>query len=872
MTNKVKALSAVNTISTVTRPRRSLLVDAAVAACILASRVAAADQSTEAGAAGSTELSEITVTAQRRTENLQDVPITIQALTSETLTQLNVTTFDDIVKYTPNVTTASWGPGQDLIFMRGLSSGALGTQGSGSDANFPNVAVYLDDQSAQMPYRNLDVYAADLERVEILEGPQGTLFGAGAEAGVVRYITNKPKLDVTEGTVNAGYGWTTHGDQNSNVDATLNLPLIADTLAVRAVIYDDNRGGYINNVPGTFTRQPTDLGIIRYVGGAVPTYPGSINTINNDSQVANGINPVTYKGIRASALWKINEDWNALFTQTFQNMDAEGVFYQEPFSTDGVALPPLSVTTFNPSYDKDKFENTAWTLNGRIGLLKAVYTGGYLVRKVDAQQDYTAYTRGIYADYYQCVSPTEAAKDGSISRCYSPSAFWHNNQRNTHQNHEIRFSTPDDWRVRGLVGAFWEDFVVDDNTDWHYRSLPPCTVVGQVGCMTEIMPAPGSTATNPNVRDATESFLDDIQREYKQYAFFGSADFDIIPKVLTVTGGTRYYHFSNTETGSNVYSFDTYDCGPVPSGACSDPNNINALHLHSVYTGFKSRGNITWHVLPDAMVYYTFSQGYRPGGFNRSSGGPYLGGTFKTPQAFAPDKLTNNEIGWKTEWLDHRVLFNGAIYQEQWDDVQQQFFDPGATGNLSFVTNGANYRVRGLEVQLVGRVTTGLTLFGGASWNSSSLTNSPYLIGNVPGNAENGLPLLTAPNPFGLKGSSLPQSPPFQGNIRARYEWVINDYKPFVQIGGQRTAHSRSLPGNVPAIAVGEITTQAYDQPGYSTYDASLGVSKDNWNVQLVGQNLGNTNGKTFISASEAIETQSVIRPRVISLKGGYKF
>jgi iron complex outermembrane receptor protein len=868
ITKKLHAMRAV------TRTRRSLLVDAAVAACIMASRVAAADQATEpnAAAVSGTELSEITVTAQRRTENLQDVPITIQALTSETLQQLNVTTFDDIVKYTPNVTTASWGPGQDLIFMRGLSTGALGTQGSGTDANFPNVAVYLDDQSAQMPYRNLDIYAADIERVELLEGPQGTLFGAGAEAGAVRYITNKPKLDVTEGNVNAGYGWTTHGDPNTNVDATINIPLITDTLAVRAVVYDDNRGGYINNVPGTFTREPTDLGIGRYVGGAVPTYPGSINSINNNNTVANAINPVTYQGLRASALWKINEDWNVLLAQTFQNMNAQGVFYQEPYSTDGVPLPPLSVTTFNPSYDKDKFENTAWTINGRIGLLKAVYTGGYLVRKVDAQQDYTAYTRGIYADYYQCVSPKESAKDGAIVRCYTPSAFWHNSQRNTHQNHEIRLSTPDDWRARGILGAFWEDFEVDDNTDWHYRSLPPCTTVAQVGCMTEIIPAPGSTATNPNVRDATESFLDDIQRGYKQYAFFGSADFDIIPKVLTVTAGTRYYHFSNTETGSNVYSFGTYDCGPTPSGACEDPNNINALGLHSTYSGFKSRANVTWHILPDAMVYYTYSQGFRPGGFNRSVSSPKLGGTFETPQAFAPDTLTNNEVGWKTEWLDHRVLFNGAIYQEQWDNVQQQFFDPGATGNLSFVTNGANYRVRGLEIQLVGRVTTGLTIQGSAAWNSSSLTNSPYLIGNVAGNAEDGKPLLSAPNPFGLKGSSLPQSPAFEGNIRARYEWFVNDYKPFVQIGGQRTAHSRSLPGNVPAIAVGEIVTQEFDQPGYSTYDASLGVSKDNWTAQVVGQNLGNTNGKTFISASEAIETQTVLRPRVVELKFGYKF
>src|SRR6204780_5950212 len=145
---------------------KSDLTLAAAIAAVLGAQAAIAQQDS---------LGEVVVTAQRRTENLQDVPITIQALTSETLTQLNVAAFDDIVKYTPNVTTASWGPGQDLIFMRGLSSGADGTQGSGTDANFPNVAVYLDDQSAQMPYRNLDIYAADLERVEILEGPQGTL-------------------------------------------------------------------------------------------------------------------------------------------------------------------------------------------------------------------------------------------------------------------------------------------------------------------------------------------------------------------------------------------------------------------------------------------------------------------------------------------------------------------------------------------------------------------------------------------------------------------------------------------------------------------------------------------------------------------------
>src|ERR1700733_4439020 len=193
-----------------------------------------AANSTDANAAND-QIQEITVTAQRRTENVQDVPIAIQALTGETLAQLNITNFDEMVRYLPNVSHANSGPGQSELFMRGLSVGSQGTQSGGSINGFPNVAVYLDDQSAQPPGRNLDIYAADMERIEVLEGPQGTLFGAGAEAGAIRYITNKPKLNVTEAAVNAGYSYTAHGDPNSNLDAVLNLPLVPDTLAVRAV-------------------------------------------------------------------------------------------------------------------------------------------------------------------------------------------------------------------------------------------------------------------------------------------------------------------------------------------------------------------------------------------------------------------------------------------------------------------------------------------------------------------------------------------------------------------------------------------------------------------------------------------------------------
>src|SRR6202163_1596105 len=423
----------------------------AIAAILSGSGAAYAQQTITESAETPDQIQTITVTAQRRSESIQDVPISIQALTGQTLRELNVTTFDDFVKYLPNVTSANNGPGQNEIFMRGLSAGAQPSQGSGSTGLWPNVAIYLDNQSGQLPGRNLDIYAADLNRIEVLEGPQGTLFGAGAEAGVIRYITNEPKLDAIEANVKAGYGVTAHGDPNTDLTAVVNLPLIANTMAVRAVIYNDKRGGYIDNVPATFTRRNTDIGMhyanfpaasgqcpdgLPNSGSCVP--PGS-PTLNNVSVAARAINPVKYQGIRAEVLYKFNDDWDALITQSFQNMDSRGVFYQQPNASDGAALSPLEVTLFNNAYDKDKFESTAWTVNGKFGDLKAVYTGGYLVRNVDQVGDYTNYARGVYADYYQCFGPGTAPTQVPplTPTCFSPSAVWRAAERNEHQQHEF---------------------------------------------------------------------------------------------------------------------------------------------------------------------------------------------------------------------------------------------------------------------------------------------------------------------------------------------------------------------------------------------------------------------------------------------------
>ncbi|MDP9089849.1 MAG: TonB-dependent receptor [Pseudomonadota bacterium] len=851
---------------------------------------------------GSESIQEITVTAQRRTENLQDVPIAIQAFTATTLTQLNVQTFDDLLKYLPNVTAPSNGPAQGYIYMRGLSSGgSAGTQSSGSTGGFPNVAIYLDDQSGQLPGRNLDIYAADLERIEVLKGPQGTLFGAGAQAGVIRYITNKPKLDVTEGNVEASYGTTAGGADNSSLSAVINLPMIQGRLALRAVIYDDNRGGYINNVPSTFTRKASDLGInfANYAaacsvgvpsaaglctGGTPTAYtvpPGS-PVINNQNLVGKAINPVSYQGIRASALYEIGDDWNVLIEQAYQNTDAQGVFYQMPRGSDGQPLRPRQVTLFNPSYDKDRFENTAWTLNGRFGALKAVYAGSYLVRNVDQVGDYTNYARGVYADYYQChgADPNK----GLAAACYSPSSTWHELEHNTHQSHEIRFSTPDDGRARAILGAFFEDFEIQDQTQWFFKSLPPCTTTVTAGCLTNVAAVPGaSTGGAPPPNDNT-AFFEDIQRGYKQYAIFGSGDYDLIPNVLTLTAGTRYYHFSNKETGMSVSGFGCYEAGPAPC-TTETATNMNAENLRSTYSGFKSRANLSWHVAPDVLVYYTWSQGFRPGGFNQASSCHALGtayNNFCTPLRYTSDSLTNNEIGWKGQFFDHRLQWNGAIYQENWNNVQVDFFDPGQLGNLLFFTNGPDYRIRGVETYLVARATDGLTAFAGASWNSSSQTNSPFLIANDPAllqksatASEFGKPIMAFRNPYGPLGSPTANSPPLQFNIRVRYETSFADYRAFLQVGGTHTGHSFTQSGSNPTLSVGgavNTTFLRFEDPAYSQFDASAGLAKDAWTVQVFATNLTDRIASVFTSTGQFVESQTVNRPRVIGVKFGYRF
>jgi iron complex outermembrane receptor protein len=890
------------------------LISCAVAALVSGAASAQAQQvaANTATATSGTTIENVVVSADRRDESVQEVPNTVQAFTGQTLQDENVLTLDSLLRYTPNITYGNNGPGQGEIIMRGLSNGFRGNQSSGTIANFPNVAIYLDDQSMQFPARNVDIYMVDMDRVEVLEGPQGTLFGGGAEAGAVRYITNKPKLDTYEAKIEGSYGFTADGADNSAANLMVNVPIIDGKLAVRAVVYDETQGGYIDNVASTFTRSNEDLGN-GYFGikpNAANTCPnglpaGSLTGLctlptsrapvaNNFNIARSDFNPTTYQGGRFSALYQADDDWNVLITESVENLDTQGLSVEYPTGSDFQPLQSLQVTSFTPSYNKDFYSNTAWTVNGKVGDLKLVYTGGYTDRVINEQMDYANYSRSAGGMYYQCTGGSTGYGTGA-PQCFSPLGYWDDHIHSTHISSELRLSTPDDWRLRAIGGAYWEEFHIYDVMNFKYKSIPACSqanlnaaLAGGPVCLADVQPSQAATLNDPSIRSDNTAFGEDTQRGYNQYALFGSADYDIIPNTLTVTGGVRWFQYRDYEVGSQYGT--TTGCLNVPNGDCSGGVvNINAANDRKTYSGVKGRANVTWHIDQDIMAYYTFSQGFRPGAFNRSSGGvaPLNGvNQFNKPNSYGPDNLQNQEIGMKGTFLDGRLQANVSAYLMQWDNVQFLFFNPPLLGNTTFGLNGPDYHVKGAELQLQAILMEGLTLYGSGSYNDDTEAGSKCFISNIATSPTFGQcitqitpkGLTTAQpfiNPFGAPGSTPAFAPKYQANAHMRYDWQMDGFNPYVIGGVSYTGSMYNQPSTYASgtgVVVPSTTFLRYLQPSYTTFDATLGVNYNNWYAQFYGQNLGNSHASTFTSSAQFIKSEVPLRPRVIGLRVGANF
>ena len=321
---------------------------------------------------------EIIVTAQKREENLSRVPISIQAIGTKRLDQLNISNFEQYTKQLPSVSFQTTQPGVTVVYMRGVASGGDGNH-SGS---LPSVGTYLDEQPVTTIGGTLDVHIYDIARIESLAGPQGTLYGASSEAGTIRIITNKPELGVTSGRVDGEINTVAHGGQGGKIEGMINLP-IADRIAFRGVGFYQHNAGYIDNVPGSRTY---------YIyADAIPDV-----TVTNAAFVKKNFNDQDIYGGRAALKIDLDDNWTVTPTILHQNLKADGFFGEDP------ALGEFKAQRFFDEVRKDKFTQAALTVAGKIGNFDLTYAGAYLDRRTHQVSDYTEYSDAydqLYAEY-----------------------------------------------------------------------------------------------------------------------------------------------------------------------------------------------------------------------------------------------------------------------------------------------------------------------------------------------------------------------------------------------------------------------------------------------------------------------------------------
>jgi outer membrane receptor protein involved in Fe transport len=685
-------------------------------------------------------------------------------------------------------------------------------------APVPNVALYLDEQPVSSGGRNLDLYTADIARVEVLPGPQGTLFGASSQAGTIRLITNKPVYNEFQAGFDASYSTTSHGDDSNSVDVYINIPIIDDKLAFRGVFYNAVEGGYIDNVFGENSYKPGDVG---FPDGAIST------VVNNLAFVEEDFNDAVYRGARLSVKIALSDNWELTPQYMTQSLDVDGVFDHSPLSIADISqdaagsrvVGDLQVQRFFPDSLDDEFEQFSLTLNGRLGALDLVYAGSFLDREVNNSFDYSGYTQvGEFGAYYICGYPTYAV-------CGDPTEGMIGHIENERTTHELRVSSSAGERVNFVAGLFFDDIETIVDTNFF--------VAGSVGFFAPSEPISTSTINNPNPRPAGITFINDAIREEEQFAAFGEVTFHVTD-AIALTAGARYYDIESSLRGSS--SFATILPGPDDDrGVNYDAEFADDLPLKESDTILK--GTIAYTPTDDLLFFVTYSEGFRPGGFNRNDN-PAV------QKTYVSDEVTNLELGWKTTWLDGNLRFNGSVYQIDWDSLQVGVTDFDF-GVLTFVVNAADAEIKGFEGDLTWLPTDDLTLGAAWSFNSTEMVRVPPNITNLAG-----------------PGSDLALAPELQYNLSARYHWPVGDKDAYAQLVYAYTDDQFS------SIVV----ANRFQQDSYNTLDGALGLSADKWTVELFAENITDERAELFINALDTDLRITTNRPRTIGVRFSFDY
>ena len=813
-----------------------------------------------------TELEEVVVTARKKTESLQDVPISVSALRESDLEDKGINVFEDYLLQLPSVTAGGAGPGTSTIYIRGLASTTPNLTTAGVAGLAPNVSFYLDEQPLAQPGRNLDVYAADMARIEVLAGPQGTLFGASSQAGVVRMITNKPVIGEASANVEVEARFMPGADTGDKVELVANMPL-GDSTAARFVAYRDKKGGYIDQVAGSINASQSArfraAGTVRDNGLPVSSSRGGFQagadlsgaTLKNAvAIVKEDANTLTYQGFRASLAHEINENWDALATVAQQTIDADGVFFVDP------NLGDLEIQRYTEDVIEDEFDNMSLTLEGSIGDLEVVYAGAYTDRTSDQMVDYTDYLFvGQYLPYYICdyyvTYTTYAPGNVPTGTCGAPNLLVDSTTNLEVTSHEFRINADLNDTTSVTAGVFASDTELTElnlftypgsvDNDITYAANYALTDTSVTGVINNA--SPGWFSAGPYSEPVI--FFNDIKRTDKQMGVFGEVSY-ALSDTSELSVGARWYDIEVDFEGSANSSFyngfgnpDTQQFGSNLSAQYA-PGNANGYPDKAQTDGVIGKVTYSWNKSEDTMLYVTMSEGFRPGLLNRPVGSSSPDGSYTVKPSIESDEITNYEFGWKAVLQDGALRFNGSVFMVDVSGLQSTIFDPSIV-NLFFSDNAADAEIKGVEGDILYYTDSGLILSGAFSILNTEITKSLVPTADV------------------VVGSHLAFAPGFQANFSARKEWGTS-------MGN--TGHWQAQFNHSRASDSDIMEPNRATQASYFLANIRAGVSNDSWTAEMYIDNVFDERAEisnTFVFDRQRV---AVIRPLNLGFRYKVKF
>lgn len=746
-------------------------------------------------------IEEIIVTARKREQSLQDVSASIQAISGESLKRQGILNMEDAIRVLPSVSHVGGTAGANKIVFRGVSDNPASFIAASS------AALYMDEQPLTQFSINPEPRMIDIERIEALAGPQGTLYGDSSQSGTLRIITNKPDPTGFYSNVSA---MARGGDMSSashEISGVLNLPLVEDKFAIRLVGFSARDGGFVDNVLGVSPMRGTKT---------------NANVVQKD------INFVDHLGGRIAAKWFVNDDWSVTAMYINQSTEANGRNDYDPTVGD------LQTTKFYEDTRDDKWSQFAITLDGKFGNMEFISVTSYFDRDIDyvyGRTEYMSYFTYNFCPQYAtyCWSGTAGAEnhvDGNIAVIPGVgleffSALPNNQdsvgfntlvQENERFTQEFRLTSTGE-KYRLVLGAFYEN----KTEHWEYRAVTEEFLTSlSYYYWLYFADTAGTTYIASGVDPSWWLSGDDT--EWDQWAVFGNFSYDF-SDAFTAELGLRYFDQEMDRLYFVDKPFVIADSWPDftnPQGGNSDV--VTKLTL-------------TYRFDDDKLLYALYSEGFRAGGANRNR----VPQEFTIlPLAYEPDKLVNLEAGIKSRWMDGRVQVNATVFFGEWKNYQIETIDPSGVACVPPATKatdpcGQNFQVMvanvgdaeqtGVELALRAAPSDRLDLGLNLTWVDAKTSQEFEVTTIVP------------------KGTKLPNVPELKYNLWAEYTWPAAGSDMYVRGSYSWQDESRNqLEDFVGEFKVSNLAT--YIQPSFGIADLRVGIRNDEWTLEGFVSNL----------------------------------